>query len=920
MVATIIACAGLAVGAAGPSPAETELSVFLPPRLVQAARSNVARYKWAREARDRIVEGAAPWLAMTDDHLWGLMFGNTIKRSWMVWSNGRCPSCRKSVPMYTWEMDALKRPWKVRCPHCKDLFPKNDFERFYRSGLNEQGVFDPDRADRSLLVNAEHPDAGDPLRAFGVDDGEGYVEGADRWRFIGAYLIYGQWKQAVVAGIRNLADAYVVTGDAAYAHKAGILLDRVADLYPTFDFGKEGVMYEGPPSAGYVSTWHDACEETRGLALAYDQVRSALQSDEALAAFLAQKARAHRLDNPKSSWADIKRNIEDRLLRDPIENRHKIHSNYPRTEIALATLTMALGWPSNRAEVTAILDPMLQKATAVDGVTGEKGLAGYSAFTIQGVAAFLAQLARLDASMLKDLLARHPRLHSMFRFHVDTWCLGAYYPQTGDTGGFATPYRRYAGASFGLLPGIEASMFTLMMHMYRATGDPTYVQIAFLANGGSVRGLPHDLFCDNPEAYEKEAALVTRRHGPTPAVASVNKEEWRLAILRSGKKEHARAVWLDYDAGGAHGHADALNLGLFSHGLDLLPEFGYPPVQFGGWGSPRARWYTMSAAHNTAVIDGGNQKPASGVCTLFGEGETLHAVRAECPETAQAQRFERTVALCDVNEQSAYILDILRVAGGSEHVKFQHSHFGTLALGNLADLKAEPDFGHETQMRAFRMGRIPENGLIADWTVDDRQGILPARRTVGLRHWEMTEGADAGRCEAWIATGGYNASEELWIPRLVVRRRGPELRSAFISLIEPHAGSPAVSAMRRLRFDRSSDSASTGAVALEITRTDGFRDIVIARDAASAKETLHLDDPHLAFDGDLARVTLDRSGRPVSIAAIGCASLQIGDLLLRGKDPRSRKVIELCISGRSVRAIAGGDAITHLSLKGRAVR
>ena len=127
-------------------------------------------------------------------------------------------------------------------------------------------MFDPQRANRSLLFHAEHPDPSDPLHRFGVDDGEGYVEGGKRWRFISAYLIFGQWKQGVVSGIRNLAAAYVATGELAYAHKAGVLLDRVADLYPTFDFGKEGVMYEGPPRSGYVSTWHDACVEVHDLA------------------------------------------------------------------------------------------------------------------------------------------------------------------------------------------------------------------------------------------------------------------------------------------------------------------------------------------------------------------------------------------------------------------------------------------------------------------------------------------------------------------------------------------------------------------------------------------------------------------------------------------------------------------------------
>jgi hypothetical protein len=276
----LIACAIPCASAQSDSPlAKRPMSVFYPTPLVTIARENTRRYPWAARARDRIVAAARPWKRRSDAALWELMFGPGIKRSWMVWSDGHCPSCRKSVTMYQWEVAALKKPWKVGCPHCREFFPKNDFYRYYESGRDASGLFDPARADRALLVNAEHPDPKDPLHRFGVDDGEGYVEGEKRWRFIGAYLIYGQWKQAVLGGIRSLAAAYVVTGERLYAHKAAVLLDRVADLYPLFDFGKQGVMYEGPPRAGYVSTWHDACEETRELALAYDKIREGIEGE-----------------------------------------------------------------------------------------------------------------------------------------------------------------------------------------------------------------------------------------------------------------------------------------------------------------------------------------------------------------------------------------------------------------------------------------------------------------------------------------------------------------------------------------------------------------------------------------------------------------------------------------------------------------
>jgi hypothetical protein len=149
-------------------------------QLLEKARKNAARYPWAADIQKQIVDAAQPWMKYSDDELWDMMFGPTIKRAWQVWSNGYCPSCNKSVPMYNWIARALDQPWKMQCPHCKELFPKNDFFKFYRSGLDEHGIFDPNKADRSLLFNTEHPDPEDPLHLFGVDDGEGYVEGENQ--------------------------------------------------------------------------------------------------------------------------------------------------------------------------------------------------------------------------------------------------------------------------------------------------------------------------------------------------------------------------------------------------------------------------------------------------------------------------------------------------------------------------------------------------------------------------------------------------------------------------------------------------------------------------------------------------------------------------------------------------------------------
>ncbi len=829
-------------------PSQKNRSAFFPAPLIQRLRQNIARYDWAKEAAQRIVRDAEHWRRMSDDELWSLMFGPTITRSWHVWSNGYCPACKKPVPMYNWRIDALRHPWKVQCPECGERFPKNDFAAFYRSGLDERGIFDPKRADRSLLFNTEHPDPNDPLHKFGVDDGEGYMEGDKRWRFIGAYLIYGQWKQLVLGGIKNLAAAYLVTGDLVYARKVAILLDRVADLYPQFDFRTQAVVYERHlGSNGYVSIWHDACEETRLLTLAYDAIFEAIRNDGELAAFLHRKAVQHRLPNPKATFADIQRNIEDGILRDPLRNEHKIRSNFPRTPFTKAVLLAVLS-PDDKAPVLKLLGETLQRATAVDGVTGEKGLAGYAAFATRAIAEMVALFDQFwsgtrdtgqgTGDFLRWAIERFP-LRDTFCFHLDTWALQQYYPNIGDAGAFARKTPQYVGVSFAKLPSnadalFSPSMFTLFWRLYELTGDADFVKLLYRANGNRTDGLPHDLFAENPEAFQRQVQQVIAQHGAEFRLGSVNKPKWCLALLRSGAGEHERVVWLDYDAGGGHGHRDGMNLGIFAFGLDLMPDFGYPPVQYGGWDSPRARWYIMTAAHNTVVVNGKDQQTGSGSVQIWLDSEWVKAVQASAPQLIGGQQYQRTVVLVDINERDFYVADIFRIVGGTHHDKFTHSHFGTMRVNAPTQPVPAPSEYAGTQMRNFAqiVRTNPSAPLQVDWQIEDRYGYLPRGKTVRLRLFDLTEGAQAFLCEGWVALG-TNTTEEAWIPRLIVRRKGKApLASTFVAVLVPYEGDqpPIVSVRRQPLQIPDGTPYGDAHVALEIAHADGTKDLLVVMD------------------------------------------------------------------------------------------
>ncbi len=934
MVSVAMASPAERAPAAASQPARA--SAFYPAAVVEHVRQNAQGNAWGKKLRDDAVAQAEPWTKMSDEELWGLMFGPMIPRSWHVFSNGDCPACGKPVPMYDWKIEALATPWKVKCPHCAELFPKNDFKKFYDSGLDAHGVFDPAKGDRTLLFNAEHPDAKDPRHAFGVDDGTGYVTGAKRWRFISTYLVYGQWKQAVQLGIKRLATAYVMTGESIYAHKAAILLDRVADVYPTFDFKTQGILYESVRGDGYVSVWHDATIETREMVLAYDAVKAGIFSDPDLVAFLAEKSEKLQTPNRKKSAQDIAANIEARILKDALANPHKIYSNYPQQFLTTATIQTALNWPANREEVFKLLDPVIEQSTAVDGTTGEKGLANYSCYAAQRLAEFLGYYTRIDPTFLPEMVKRHPRLPGMWRFFIDTWCDGGanqkYYPLSGDTMHVAASVNYYVGVAFmkdhgigatGHMSGVLApSMYSFLWNLYEVTNDPAFVQVLYKGNDSKTEGLPFDLFAADAAGMKREVKAIIDAKGKSIELASVNKEQWHLGILRSGKDGESRAAWLDYDAWGNHGHADGMNLGLFAKGLDLMPDLGYPPVQFGGWESERANWYKSTWSHNTVVVDGAQQAPAGGTTTLWAAGIGFSAISASAPglNPGVTTTFERTVAMVNLSPGDSYVFDVFRVVGGKDHEKFFMSHFGTIETSPELNMEAATDFTHP-QMRNWKVARKPEAGWSVNWKIEDRFKLLPAGASVGLRYTDLTREADAYTGEAWVVAGEYNSLGEVWLPRVMVRHRGDAkdkttpLSTTFVSLIEPFDGKtgPVVKKSRRLVV-KAEGAVVDSACAVEIEHAEG-KDLLISSEGGMVTQQ----DVHLVTDARLALVRFDRKGRARMICLCGGVELATGTIMvsLKGKPG----FVQLAVNeDDSVEVVRGKlDEVRSVEIDGKAV-
>jgi hypothetical protein len=347
--------------------------------------------------------------------------------------------------------------------------------------------------------------------------------------------------------------------------------------------------------------------------------------------------------------------------------------------------------------------------------------------------------------------------------------------------------------------------------------------------------LPYDLFAEDGVKLQQSVEAIITAEGFEISNGSTNKEDWHLALLRSGKGKNERVMWVDYDTGGRHGHLDALNVGLFAKGLDLLPDFGYPPVHMGGWDGDLFHWYLNTASHNTVVVDGQNQKkPVAGVTKLWASGKGFRAVQASCEGAYDIPRYERTLVMVDISDTDSYMLDVFQVAGGNDHAKFMHSHFGMVTTSGLS-LSPGDEYGHRSQMRNFQVDGSPGPGWWVDWQAEDRLGYLETGKDIHLRYTDLTSNPQAHLAEAWVAVGFQN-NDEAWIPRLMVRRQNEDgdLVSTFVGIIEPYEGTTQIADITRLPLvTESCDVCPDTCVAVEIQMVDGRRDILVVVDAGS---------------------------------------------------------------------------------------
>ncbi len=894
-----IFCLLLLAFAAKTAQAKSGSNLF-PESARENARRNLERYGWAKAECDRAIEAARPFVALSDRFLWEWVPEQTISRSHQVNQRKVCPNCGPKQPADggpKFVSDPIQNPWRITCATCGEVFPKNDFAAFYASGKDEHFLFDPGRADRSLLVSSDHPDPADPKHRFQVDDGLGWkARDGEKYFFIG-FCGEHIWSK-ILEGLRALSTAYLLTGDPQYAHKAAVLLDRIADVYPAMDWKPWHRLGHYQSHGGFGNgklfgrIWETNVAKT--LATAYDAIYPGMDGDEELVRFLSSRAAEHQLPGDKGSLAGIRRHIEDGILRE-IGNgilSGSIRGNQGMHQSAMAVTALVLDEPETSEEwirwifrtdpdpahmydapaTGANLLKMLVSQVDRDGM-GNEASPSYNSIWPNGYLEVAEVLERSERYRSLSPLRENTRLRRMFHTPVQLLCLGKYVPPIGDSGRTGAPSRS----------GLSLETY---LRAYQLWKDPQLARIAYLLNGDTADGLHGDIYQAEPEQLAKEIRQVVESAGPLK-LESVNLDGYGFAALRSGEGDLARDLWLYYGRSSGHGHLDALNLGIHAFGVDLAPDLGYPE-HTGPW-PKRMGWTSNTISHNTVVVNRRKQDSSwIGKLHLFSVGPQYKIVELSAEKSYRETRlYRRTSALIDLSPTDSYIVDLFRIVGGEDHRWSFHSADGLVTTEGLALLPqgqgtyagedvafGSPYDGDLTWgypgsgfQYLYNVRRDPAPGDVCsvEWRVRDTWKVWERPRDVRLRVTLVNPPGEVSLAHGDPPQNKHGNPRRLTY-LLVGGSPGRRDTSTFISVIEPYESKRKIRRITRVPIEPSTEPFfRLQAVALKIECADGRFDYVMS---ALDGKTERMVDGAIRFAGRFGVLSV-KDGKCVGAQLVG---------------------------------------------------
>jgi len=817
---------------------------------------------------------ASQWAAMSDDDIWALQPDSTIPRwHWVNVSHG-CPvhgtEIYKKKAYYPWEKDtSFPYRWKIKCPVGGEEYPSNDF-----------GAGD--------MTSGEFPDDG---------IGGAYPQGGQRYGFIAE--INQAYCHEMLKVAPDCARAYIATGDKAYLHKALVAFSRLAMEYAYLATMTQhrhrnsqsqverlgpAPFSEGPSLYGAGLTVY--CIDQPGYqwnhAEAYDLIFPDIDKDEEIIPFLQGKG----LD--VSTHEDVRRFLEENLfavwMQAAIDG--STHSNEPFHQRGMIRMAEVLNYPRGNEFMDWLYDGAGKMRIFVpngffrDGAPYES-TGGYNSMHVTALGPIVESVEHLrsmrPAVYPEDRypsLSKSVRYRNVFDFCMDTVTIDRSFPQIGD-GGSHPEYRKLPKITWhdADIPAFE--------HAYRIFRSPKFAWA--LANAPGWRPSPDFPF--TREEIEQQAALWPDDWND----ASSLHDGYGIAILRGGKADEKRALWMRYGWARGHNQDDLMDIGLQAHEGLILGHMGYPR----NWGYWEYSWsshnlarqfpYLTQVARSELFADAGIAQVAECVAKAHNNLGS-DGVRATPPED-YGQR--RTLALVDVSPTEFYSVDFYDVSGGEDHWWAFHCQEGDFTTGGI-ELKrqdggtlAGPDvpygdtqwlkdhgatlnhsYGWRGVNFVFPFLYNVDKGATGDpwwanWKLKTGDGLQ-----VRL-HMVKAANGDGSPVEVNITDGkaasGGSPYEMKW---LMLHAKGADpARSSFVSALETYTGEPLIASTAMLPLEAASETAKACRIALANGRVDT---LVHSTDAEVACRT----GDGLEFAGRFG-LYAERDGVPEAMSLVG---------------------------------------------------
>ena len=775
---------------------------YYTPETIAVLNENIRDHAWARKERDAILKRADRWLQYSDDKLLTMVPPPDVPRAF--------DPHKQSAPVkgaelrrrgvHAWVVD-FDRPWKIKNPVDGVEYPSNDFEAFLKSGMK----------DRSLLTGP-YP-----------DDGWGcHVEGEKAPFWFIAYYAHESVRRFLLPALRDLSRAYLITNDAKYAHACGLLLWRMAEYYPRYDYNKQS-RYAKEFYSGYQGRMLNWIWEAVWVATdtppAYDAVRPALDADEAL------------LKRAGMTGPALREFIETRILRTmandvmgPPPNR--IRGNFGMHQVALLRIARVLdgrpGAPDAAAMREWVLNNPAPNTFAVAGMEDALyNLVNRDGYPFESLGYNIHWVVSLT-EMAEELGEAGERIMALPRFRkLYTWMLketmiGDKIPSYGDAGNL---YHRCGGWN----PKLYESVF-------RRTKDPVFgaALTTYCSRGGQ------DLFKPGLDAdLAKARDAFTGRLG----VDSQLMPALGFASLQTGNEANRTGVALLYGQFFGHSHADGMQMDLYSWNHALTPDFGYPETAE-ALDPRREGWICHNVTHNTVMINERKQEKARGRLHLYDRGPFVQVVEAssEACYPGLADLYHRTLLLVEMTPEQAYLVDIFRVRGGDRHDWIVHGtdaafesdipfsaprKQGTLAGENvvLGDYYDDARYANWNEKR-LAYGYYRGSGFQFLFNVQEAApgagGTATWRCRVAKPEGVALRAHLLGGDDQLIACDGQpqrRTSLPETVKFLLRRRSGKGLESVFVTVFEPYKDKPFLDSVSLLPVESKGDMP----VALSVT-------------------------------------------------------------------------------------------------------